>query len=49
MTREERTPSEPVNLDNMVYLDPRDERASMRDSYGAAVQMIGKKPSAVIV
>ena len=47
--REEEVPSKPVSWEDLIYLDHRDERAAMRDSYATAVQIIGKKPSAVIV
>jgi hypothetical protein len=49
VSREEEVPSKPVSWEDLIYLDHRDERAAMRDSYATAVQIIGKKPSAVIV
>lgn len=46
---EEKTPSEPVNLDDVVYLDSRDERAVKRDSYSTAARMLAKNQNTVIV
>lgn len=46
---EEKTPSEPVNLDDVVYLDSRDERAVKRDLYSTAARMFAKNQNTVIV
>lgn len=46
---EEKTPSKPVNLDDVVYLDSRDERAVKRDLYSTAARMFAKNQNTVIV
>ena len=39
----------PVNFDELLYLDPRDERAAMRQAYAEAVEHAPRKKDVVIV
>ena len=39
----------PVNFDELLYLDPRDERAAMRQAYAEAAEHAPRKKDVVIV
>ena len=39
----------PLQWDEVTYLDPREERAAMRESYANAVRQAGSRPSVLIV
>ena len=41
--------SPPLQWDEVTYLDPREERAAMRESYANAVRQAGSRPSVLIV
>ena len=43
------TSSPPLQWDEVTYLDPREERAAMRESYANAVRQAGSRPSVLIV
>lgn len=43
------TVTAPVNFDELLYLDPRDERAAMRQAYAEAVEHAPRKKDVVIV
>ena len=43
------TVTAPVNFDDLLYLDPRDERAAMRQAYAEAVEHAPRKKDLVIV
>lgn len=45
---EENDPS-PVDFDDLVYLDPREKRAVLRDHYSAAVQLAPNKLDVILV
>lgn len=42
-------PARPLQWDEVTYLDPREERAAMRESYANAVRQAGSNPSILIV
>lgn len=46
---EEAKDPSPVDFDDLVYLDPREKRAVLRDHYSAAVQFAPNKLDVILV
>lgn len=46
---EEANDPSPVDFDDLVYLDPREKRAVLRDHYSAAVQFAPNKLDVILV
>ena len=48
-TEMEQTEEAPVQFDELLFLDPREQRAVMRDQFSQAVQLAPKKLDVILV